>query len=310
VLFYLATKRLLANYNPIAKFAAIKSLVFLTYYQSLVVPKDWNNWILCIEMTIFALWQFYAFRYTEFKGGIPDTSVLEGVKSVLSVRDVARDAYYNFAPAYQEYVTLGRGGAASMDEGSGAGAATPEKSYKMKTWIVGNLDDMEEQLRKSSSAASSSSASSLASPGGALPPTRKGSAVMPANMDAKELIATAGRGGGGGVGGSGSGSGSGSSSGVSCDSGSGGSSGGNIISSAAGYASGMAGDATSTMTTMDDGAGARIEGGAGSSSAIQLHSVLKEVDLGEGDDDVGGVAFGSAMDEATVQDVAGGPSNL
>ena len=72
-------------------------------------------------------------------------------------------------------------------------------------------------------------------------------------------------------------------------------------------ASGVAGDATATM---DDGAGARIDGGAGSSSAIQLHSVLKEVDLGEGDDDVGGVAFGSAMDEATVQDVAGGPSNL
>ena len=72
-------------------------------------------------------------------------------------------------------------------------------------------------------------------------------------------------------------------------------------------ASGVAGDAT---TTMDDGTGARTDGVAGSSSAIQLHSVLKEVDLGEGDDDVGGVAFGSAMDEATVQDVAGGPSNL
>ncbi|KNC55239.1 transmembrane protein 184a [Thecamonas trahens ATCC 50062] len=77
-LFYLGTRLHLAPHHPIRKFVAVKSVVFLTYWQSLAVallpvPKEdaeaWDNFILCVEMLLFAFVHWFAFSYTEFRDG-------------------------------------------------------------------------------------------------------------------------------------------------------------------------------------------------------------------------------------------------
>ena len=62
--FYLATKEACKQFKPISKFAAVKSIVFATYYQSLLVrmvprmPHErallWSDFVLCVEMVFFA----------------------------------------------------------------------------------------------------------------------------------------------------------------------------------------------------------------------------------------------------------------
>jgi hypothetical protein len=65
-LFYLGTKSLLVGFSPVSKFSAVKVIVFATYYQSLIVvalpgmdelgsSERWNDFIICIEMAMFAV---------------------------------------------------------------------------------------------------------------------------------------------------------------------------------------------------------------------------------------------------------------
>ena len=80
-LFYMATHHhpSLATRSPLLKFAAIKLVVFATYYQSLLVALTpgfdrhdlayINNFILCFEMVIFALMHVAAFGWFEYVGG-------------------------------------------------------------------------------------------------------------------------------------------------------------------------------------------------------------------------------------------------
>ena len=50
----------------------------------------WNDFILCVEMVLFASLLMCAFPTSEFQGGIPDSRFMDNVKSVLSVRDVVQ----------------------------------------------------------------------------------------------------------------------------------------------------------------------------------------------------------------------------
>jgi len=97
-LFYLATKRIIKDFRPISKFLTVKSIIFATYYQSMVILiimpikyEDavlWNDLLLCIEMVFFALLLWFAFPVKEFIGGIPDRRVLQNVKDVFKVKDL------------------------------------------------------------------------------------------------------------------------------------------------------------------------------------------------------------------------------
>ena len=72
VLFYLAMHAHpgLKHRHPLAKFASVKTLVFLTYYQSLFMPEQFNAFVLCCEMFLFALLHVWAFPWREFKAGM------------------------------------------------------------------------------------------------------------------------------------------------------------------------------------------------------------------------------------------------
>jgi hypothetical protein len=110
--FYLSTKKVIRSFRPVAKFAAVKSIIFATYYQSLFLslalssPENaslWNDLLLSIEMVVFAVALTFAFPVKEFIGGIPDRRVFHNVKELLTIRDVYQDAYHNFMPAYRDY---------------------------------------------------------------------------------------------------------------------------------------------------------------------------------------------------------------
>lgn len=99
-LFYLATRYDLADFHPVAKFFAVKSVVFMTYWQQLAVailpfsePDEMNNFVLCIEMAFFAFLHYKAFPYWEFEGegskGIVDTVM--NIGQVVQVRDIVND---------------------------------------------------------------------------------------------------------------------------------------------------------------------------------------------------------------------------
>merc|ERR1712228_787121 len=144
LLFYLATKDDISAYSPVRKFFAVKIVIFATYWQGLLVsfaPIDaelaelWNDFILCCEMTIFAMVHLYSFPWWEFRTGKPGSRdlVAQNAKKVLSFKDVVSDVYHNIAPAYQTYVL-------QTDDGV--------KEYKTKTYMIGNLNDAKSQSKK------------------------------------------------------------------------------------------------------------------------------------------------------------------
>ncbi|KAF8821543.1 hypothetical protein IE077_001913 [Cardiosporidium cionae] len=78
LLFYLATRHLtvLENRLPMLKFLSIKVIIVATWYQSVFLSllfgfgtplvSKWNNWLLCMELPLFAFLQTIAFPATEF----------------------------------------------------------------------------------------------------------------------------------------------------------------------------------------------------------------------------------------------------
>lgn len=110
--FYLAVKKVISQFRPIAKFTTVKIIIFATYYQSLVLQLtlakpntavDWNNMLLIAEMVVFSIAFMFAFPVKEFEGGIPHRSVLRNVKDVFTVRDIVQNIYHNFMPEYSDY---------------------------------------------------------------------------------------------------------------------------------------------------------------------------------------------------------------
>ncbi|KAK4402063.1 Transmembrane proteinA [Sesamum angolense] len=79
-LFYVACRELLQPFNPVPKFIIIKSVVFLTYWQGVLVflaaksglikdteeAAEFQNFIICVEMLIAALGHLYAFSLQRF----------------------------------------------------------------------------------------------------------------------------------------------------------------------------------------------------------------------------------------------------
>lgn len=119
-LFYLACRDPLRPFNPVPKFIMIKSVVFLTYWQGVLVflaaksgfiknaeeAADFQNFILCIEMLIAAVGHLYAFPYKEYAGADINASggLLGSLAHALKFSDVYHDTVHQFAPTYHDYV--------------------------------------------------------------------------------------------------------------------------------------------------------------------------------------------------------------
>ncbi|XP_066351538.1 uncharacterized protein [Miscanthus floridulus] len=119
-LFYAACRDLLRPYNPVPKFIMIKSVVFLTYWQGVLVflaaksrfiknadkAADLQNFVLCVEMLIAAIGHLFAFPYKEYAGpnARPSGGFRESLLHALKFNDFYHDTVHQFAPTYNEYV--------------------------------------------------------------------------------------------------------------------------------------------------------------------------------------------------------------
>ncbi|ETV97124.1 hypothetical protein H310_09930 [Aphanomyces invadans] len=140
LVFYLATKHILAPFSPVLKFFAVKSVIFMTFWQSLMIAScpditveqafAWNDFILCVEMVPVAILYLISFGARQFQlshrlashdvdkeDGMSQRSAIEcgeatphsgevvrNMKEVLNVKDIVADAFHNFSSSYQDYM--------------------------------------------------------------------------------------------------------------------------------------------------------------------------------------------------------------
>ncbi|KAH9320119.1 hypothetical protein KI387_021888, partial [Taxus chinensis] len=139
VLFYVACRDLLRPFNPVPKFIIIKSVVFLTYWQGVLVflaaksgiiknaeeAADLQNFIICLEMAIAAIGHLYAFPHKEYaEANIGATGGLTGsLTHALKFNDFYDDTVHQFAPTYHDYVLYSNDG----EEGT--------RKYRARTFV-------------------------------------------------------------------------------------------------------------------------------------------------------------------------------
>ncbi|KAF7647985.1 hypothetical protein LDENG_00163760 [Lucifuga dentata] len=143
-LFYFTTRKLLSPYSPVLKFFMVKSVIFLSFWQGMLlailekcgtipqinsvevsvgegtVAAGYQNFIICIEMFFAALALRHAFTYNVYMDKSLDSqghrtpmkSISSSLKETMNPGDM--DAIHNFSPAYQQYTqqsTLEKGAA-------------------------------------------------------------------------------------------------------------------------------------------------------------------------------------------------------
>ncbi|XP_020100194.1 transmembrane protein 184B isoform X2 [Ananas comosus] len=139
-LFYVACRDLLLPFNPVPKFIMIKSVVFLTYWQGVLVflaaksgfiknaeeAADFQNFVLCIEMLVAAVGHLYAFPYKEYAGAnIGASGGFRGsLAHALKFNDFYHDTVHQFAPTYHDYVLYNN---TESDDGA--------RKYRSRTFV-------------------------------------------------------------------------------------------------------------------------------------------------------------------------------
>lgn len=130
ILFYQATKDLLSPYEPVWKFLSVKSIIFMSFWQGVLlallekigilkpytedavpgaVAAGYQNFFLCIEMFFAAIALRYAFPYEIYSYGdscgrsVTMQSISSSLKETINPRDIMTDAIHNFHPQYQQY---------------------------------------------------------------------------------------------------------------------------------------------------------------------------------------------------------------
>eukprot|EP00232_Nephroselmis_pyriformis_P031295 CAMPEP_0182855026 /NCGR_PEP_ID=MMETSP0034_2-20130328/1600_1 /TAXON_ID=156128 /ORGANISM="Nephroselmis pyriformis, Strain CCMP717" /LENGTH=348 /DNA_ID=CAMNT_0024985927 /DNA_START=92 /DNA_END=1135 /DNA_ORIENTATION=+ len=127
VLFYLAARDLLQPFRPVLKFALVKAVIFLTFWQGLASmvsvrfgvldstreAKALQNFLICGEMLITSVVLLWAFPYLEYKhdhGAARAAGELGGnMVHAISMHDVVSDTVHQFAPMYNDYILYSDG---------------------------------------------------------------------------------------------------------------------------------------------------------------------------------------------------------
>ncbi|KAE9537915.1 hypothetical protein AGLY_005887 [Aphis glycines] len=166
-LFYFATRDLLIPFEPVLKFCTIKSVIFLSFWQGVLlavlekakfidpvidssgqptsagtVSAGYQNFLICIEMLFAALALRAAFPYEIYANnsqtgtGNPTNSrtvtmqsISSSLKETMNPKDIMTDAIHNFHPQYQQYTQYSSGGQKNYGSKSG----NNETSGKSKT---------------------------------------------------------------------------------------------------------------------------------------------------------------------------------
>ncbi|KAG2491390.1 hypothetical protein HYH03_010181 [Edaphochlamys debaryana] len=123
LIFYVGCEELLAPYRPLMKIILIKSVIFLTFWQSIAIsmfssgftdPTDaaaLQDWMVCVEMLMSAIMMWVAFPPSEYKiGGQTVGWRLSAFAHAISLQDVYSDIMHQFNPNYKTYVLYSDGG--------------------------------------------------------------------------------------------------------------------------------------------------------------------------------------------------------
>nr|XP_043626659.1 transmembrane protein 184A-like [Erigeron canadensis] len=176
-LFYMACRDMLQPFNPVPKFIIIKSVVFLTYWQGVLVflaakyefiknaeeAAEFQNFIICVEMLIAAVGHLYAFPYKEYAGANVGAShgFTASLAHALKLNDFYHDTVHQFAPTYHDYVLYNHSSDSGEENGTKYRARTfvptgPEmdNARKSKDIAANKLDGI--QLSRMSSSGDSS----------------------------------------------------------------------------------------------------------------------------------------------------------
>ncbi|XP_010893858.4 transmembrane protein 184ba isoform X2 [Esox lucius] len=152
-LFYFSTRHLLSPYRPLLKFFMVKSVIFLSFWQGMLlailekcgaipeinspevsvgegtVAAGYQNFIVCIEMFFASLALRHAFTYKVYMEKrldslsqgrcAPMKSISSSLKETMNPGDMVQDAIHNFSPAYQQYTQQ-----SSLEQGHSAPAVS------------------------------------------------------------------------------------------------------------------------------------------------------------------------------------------
>ncbi|XP_062846448.1 transmembrane protein 184A [Trichomycterus rosablanca] len=173
-LFYSATSDLLRPYEPVLKFLTIKAVIFLSFWQGMIlailercgvipealvidghevgagtVAAGWQNFITCIEMFFAAIALRYAYSYDvyqEKKSHAPDNvapmhSISSGLKETINPGDMVQDAIHNFSPAYQQYTQQSTQEVVQPNQNGKLGPAVTKSSKKSDKITLIDTDD-------------------------------------------------------------------------------------------------------------------------------------------------------------------------
>eukprot|EP00744_Colponema_vietnamica_P006089 GILI01008867.1.p1 GENE.GILI01008867.1~~GILI01008867.1.p1 ORF type:complete len:336 (+),score=55.94 GILI01008867.1:102-1109(+) len=125
VLFFLATEDLLEPYKPLPKFLIIKSVIFFTWWQGVILLlmvqlgfiSDVDGFsgdhlatiiqelLICIEMLAYSLLHCYVFSHVDYQRNHASVAqpILHNFKEVLNAKDVINDAKHSIAPAKDDF---------------------------------------------------------------------------------------------------------------------------------------------------------------------------------------------------------------
>jgi len=136
LLFYQATKDLLSPYDPIWKFGCVKSIIFLSFWQGVIlavmekldllpefysegvkasagtVSAGYQNFLICIEMLFASFALRYAFPHHIYGDAcslddnvrsVTMQSISNSLKESMNPKDIMTDAIHNFHPQYSQY---------------------------------------------------------------------------------------------------------------------------------------------------------------------------------------------------------------
>ena len=146
--FYQAVKEILAPFSPLLKFISVKSIIFLSFWQSCLlvlleeggviegvenasgvetnstsVAAAWQNFLICMEMFLASILLRDAFPVKVYEekanspngrganGGLSTLSQIGGnLRETINPKDFVQDAITNFTPTYRSYERVSKSG--------------------------------------------------------------------------------------------------------------------------------------------------------------------------------------------------------
>eukprot|EP00040_Diaphanoeca_grandis_P034049 m.209572 g.209572 ORF g.209572 m.209572 type:complete len:426 (+) comp33044_c0_seq1:228-1505(+) len=133
LLFYYATKDLLAPFRPVLKFFIVKAVIFFAFWQGfgLMIAQNigviqdeggveagqiamaYQNFIICFEMVLASVGLLYGFPHADYKigsgslagkPGVVVKGALSNLKHTINPNDIVNDTVRNFSQKYKKYV--------------------------------------------------------------------------------------------------------------------------------------------------------------------------------------------------------------